>query len=138
MIVPSNDSHENQESKVSHNNNTNSQNNENRNRNRNDEDEDYRPIPTYPFQQKNSTELSCLSTTTPTTISTSSQQQQQQLSSSSLILEKDENDLDERDRNGLCDDFIGEERRRRLSSADLSAVEMLNFDVDMMGLGRNK
>jgi hypothetical protein len=41
-------------------------------------------------------------------------------------------DLDERDQNDLCDDFIGEERRRRLSSADLSSV---HFDIGMMGLG---
>jgi hypothetical protein len=41
-------------------------------------------------------------------------------------------DLDERDRDDLCDDFIGEERRRRLSSADLSS---LHFDMAMMGLG---
>lgn len=156
LIVPSNDFNENQETKVnnqnnnhqnnSHQNNVNNKNQKKKIENeeeKEEDDEDYRPIPTYPFQTNISNKLS-------TTISTSSQQ------STSFIEEgnkrnreegkEDEegnnynydNDynLDERDRNDLCDDFIGEERRRRLSSADLSSIETLNFDVDMMGLGK--
>jgi hypothetical protein len=83
-----------------------------------DDDDDYRKIPTQqplgpPINAKK------LSNTL-------------EMKPSSIPEESRSEDIDERDQNDLCDDFIGEERRRRLSSADLSSR---NFDIDMMGLG---
>lgn len=146
LIVPSNDCSQdnNQETKsnlnTNNNNNQTKRNNKTNNNNKRDEDEDYRPIPVYPFQQlhnnNNNLNLNLNNNNSKSKNSCSSNQESPHIGEDkeNENEENEENGLDERDRNDLCDDFIGEERRRRLSSADLSSFETLHFDMDMMGL----
>jgi hypothetical protein len=84
-----------------------------------DDDDDYRKVPTTQQPLGPSSGVRKPSNTL-------------EMKPSSIPEENGSEEIDERDRNDLCDDFIGEERRRRLSSADLSSI---HFDIDMMGLG---